>query len=98
MIKPMRSSFILFIAFHIAAATARAAAPSLNDLEKAEWRVRDVAAKSQWMAGGEAAAKLQLKLAPMQQRQAGQWNSSCEIVDTSGKDRAVTLALVVPMD
>src|SRR4051812_27200353 len=98
MIEPMRLSFILFIAIHLAVATARAAAPSLNDLEKAEWRVRDVAAKSQWMAGDGAAAKLQLKLAPMQQRQAGQWNSSCEVIDTSGKDRAMTLALIVPMD
>src|SRR4051794_22145650 len=87
---------LLILASTIAAA--RGAAPSVDDFNRARWCVRDVAANSQWMSGDEALAKLQLKLEPMAQNQPGQWNSSCQVIDTSGKDRAVTLALIVPMD
>ena len=59
-----------------------AAQASLKD---ATWRVRDVA------ASGTAE---NLRLDP----QVGESETSCTVTDTSGKDRAVTLSLCLPID
>jgi hypothetical protein len=65
------------------------------DLKQAEWRVRDVAAGSKWMTAVEA-IRVGLKL-EFSEAQQPIWTSSCTVTDTTGKDRAVTLALCVPI-
>ena len=60
----IRLSFTFFLLMNIAAASARGESISINDFAKAQWRVRDVAANSQWMSAADAAAKLHLNIAP----------------------------------
>ena len=57
------------------------------------WKARDVAAKSDW-ATGDDAAKSNLKLVPTR----GAGRESCTIIDTTGGDRAATLAFTIPLD
>ena len=59
------------------------------EMQDARWRVRDVTADSNWMEAAES-EKVGLKLEP-----SGSW--TCAVIDTTGRDRAVTLALCVPM-
>jgi hypothetical protein len=68
----------------LAASCAHAA--SLKD---ATWRVRDVAAGSNWIAGG-----MDLELHADGNADA----STCTVVDHSGHERAVTLALCLPLE
>src|SRR5437016_298298 len=54
-------------------------------LKDATWRVRDVAANG---------AATNLRLEPS----IGESETSCTVTDTSGKDRAITLSLCLPLD
>ncbi len=71
-----------------------AAAETPPELKRAEWRVRDVAANSKWLSREEASA---VGLPLTSTVDAGMWRSSCTVTDTTGKDRAVTLAWCVPV-
>jgi hypothetical protein len=66
--------------------TSIASAASLKD---ATWRVRDVAAGSNWIAGG-----MELEL----QANSNADQSTCMVIDHSGHERAVTLALCLPLE
>jgi hypothetical protein len=90
-------ALLAFGAVAVAGAAASAADLSMDAFSRARWMVRDVAANSDWTSQADAPSKLNLKLQPAQAPEST-WNSKCIVIDTSGKDRAVTLALVVPLD
>lgn len=73
--------------------TSASAGPS-HELGRAQWRVRDVAAGSDFGSGGG----LQLRLEPEYATSPDLFSSGCTVVDETGGERAVTLALCVPFD
>jgi hypothetical protein len=66
-----------------------------HEVERAHWRVRDVAANSNSMRA-DACGQLKLKLDAMI-RPADVWKSSCLVSDLAGQDRAVTLIFSLPV-
>lgn len=69
-------------------------------LESARWEVRDVAAGSEFApadAGGDVPS-LKLKLERRDGSGGAVWESSCTVIGDTGSDRAVTLALRIPLD
>ena len=65
-----------------------------DTLQHTQWKVRDVAANSDFTDGESLHLKLQSdspKIDPV-------WTTSCTVIDTTGNDRAVTLALCIPLD
>lgn len=69
-------------------------------LAKSEWRVRDVAAGSDFRSAGTdgRVPGLNLNLTTSVPKGGTVWRSKCIVTDTSGSDRAVTLAWCVPLD
>jgi hypothetical protein len=68
-------------------------------LRAAQWKVRDVAAGSKYASADSAGQvpDLGMKLEAVQPT--GQvWASNCTVTDKTGRDRAVTLALCIPLD
>ncbi len=63
-------------------------------LGRAQWRVRDVAKGTDFEPG----AALQLKLRPDHTATPDLLSSSCTVIDEMGGERAVTLALCIPLD
>ena len=82
----MRSALLFIFAFAACVSCASAAPPSLKD---ATWRVRDVVSGSNWVSGGMA-----LKL----DSRADDDQSTCVVTDTTGNERAITLALCLPLE
>src|SRR5688500_2803786 len=76
-----------------------APAPAAAPFEHGEWRVRDVAANTEFLDASRSmdAARLELALQPGT-GPGGVWATSCAVVDRSGGERAVTLALCIPLD
>jgi hypothetical protein len=72
--------------------TASAEVP--NDLARAQWRVRDVAKGTDFESGDA----LQLNLRADHTPAADVFSSACTVTDATGGERAVTLALCIPLD
>ena len=71
-----------------------------SSLAAATWQVRDVAADSA-LSGADSSGKgprLKLELARRDEPVGPDWRSSCAVVSSTPADRAVTLALVIPID
>src|SRR4051812_45372321 len=71
------------------------------DLSGAQWRVRDVATKSPLLTadqhGDVGPLKLRLQLGEKAGADQPTWTQSCTVIDTTGGERAVTLALCIPI-
>ncbi len=59
-----------------------------QDLAHAQWRVHDV-------TGG---SETTLRIEPKTDAHSNPWSSSATVIDTTGKDRAVTLSFCIPFD
>jgi hypothetical protein len=59
-----------------------------QDLSRAQWRVHDVAGKSEDT----------LRIESTTDASAHPWSSKATVIDTTGTERAVTLSLVIPLD
>lgn len=83
---------VLTVVLLIVAGRALAAEP-LVDLSKATWQVRDVAADSDYSDG----APLHLHLDSTSETDPT-WSSHCSVTDTTAGERAITLALIIPLE
>ncbi len=90
--------FSLALALALLPAHAAFGAEAQPAMTGAQWRVRDVAGQTELVSAPESLAELQLKLQAEHTAAAGVWSSSCTVLDESGRERAVTLALCVPVD
>jgi len=70
-------------------------ADSPGELKQAQWRVRDVTTNTSWLSASDA-EKSGLKLESTNTFDPT-WRFACTVIDTTGKDRAVTLALCIPI-
>src|SRR5688572_4302080 len=72
-----------------------------GEFEIAQWRVRDVVADGVFIAASDEAALAEARLALEPMVTTGPqdvWSSSCTVIDRSGGERAVTMALCIPID
>src|SRR4051812_17472103 len=93
-----RACFVGWMLMLLTALPLRAQGPQF-DLSRAQWRVRDVVTKSGWVAAGEKGDVEGLKLRlehGNDEKDFEVWTRSCAVVDTTGGERAVTLAMCIP--
>ncbi|RKY21476.1 MAG: hypothetical protein DRP62_07955 [Planctomycetota bacterium] len=89
---------VLLLLIAVFCLTARA---DINDyLPSAVWSVRDVAAGSEFYTADPDGTVPQLQMMLEREDPNGTevWTSCCTVIDTAGYDRAVTLALSIPID
>jgi hypothetical protein len=84
----------LALALALAALWLSVGAEAASVQPRATWKVRDAAAESAWTEADAAATKLALKLEPVTEGD----GSRCTVVDTSGQERAVTLAFCLSVE
>ena len=91
---------MLLCGLAVAGCALASGAAGMEATASARWLVRDVAADSAFTAPGSdgSVKKLKLKLETKTRPGASLWQSTCTVISETPADRAVTLALSIPID